>query len=350
MCAIAVVTPFHSVLPEIPAMFSRHLVALALASTVAACGALTGCAAETTDEEDDTALTGGAGDGKSADAIVSEHQLMGTDMPDKTLSLTFDDGPGPRTAELAEFLAAEGVHGTFFINGKNVPGRQGAIDTIIGRGHLLANHTQNHLQLTKLSGDKIVKEIADTDAIIVRAQPNQPFVIRAPFGAWNGATARAVSATTMNKYVGSVFWDIGGELTSHSAADWDCWGKGVSIERCGDLYLQEIRTRKHGIVLMHDVHNRSVDMMKYILPTLKAEGYKFAALTDVPSVKRAIGAASAATAGEGACASSTLGRSVPENACVQSPADKKWHRCENAEWVDASGATDAKCTAGTFPL
>ena len=179
------------------------------------------------------------------------------------------------------------MHGTFFINGKNVPGRQGAVDTIVGRGHLLANHTQNHLQLTKLSGDKVVKEIADTDAFIARAQPNQPFVIRAPFGAWNGKTASAINATTMKKYVGSVFWDVGGELTSHSAADWDCWGKGVSVQRCGELYLQEIRAKKHGIVLMHDVHNKSVDMMKQILPTLKAEGYKFAALTDVPSVKRA---------------------------------------------------------------
>ena len=96
----------------------------------------------------------------------------------------------------------------------------------------------------------------------------------------------------MKKYVGSVFWDVGGELTSHSAADWDCWGKGVSVQRCGELYLQEIRAKKHGIVLMHDVHGKTVDMMKQILPTLKAEGYKFAALTDVPSVKRAIGAVS----------------------------------------------------------
>lgn len=331
-------------------MFSRRLVALALASSVAACGALAGCAAPTADDEDDAALAGGSGDGTSEDAIVSERQLMGSDMPDKTISLTFDDGPGPRTAELAEFLAAEGVHGTFFINGKNVPGRQGAVDTIVGRGHLLANHTQNHLQLTKLSGDKVAKEVADTDAFIVKAQPNQPFVIRAPFGAWNGATARAVNATTMKKYIGSVFWDVGGELTSHSAADWDCWGKGVSIQRCGELYLQEIRAKKHGIVLMHDVHNKSVDMMKQILPTLKAEGYKFAALTDVPSVKRALGAISVVNAGDDGCPSSTLGRTVPENACVQSRSDQKWHRCEDKEWVAASGAADPKCTAGKFPL
>ena len=331
-------------------MFPRHLVALALASSVAACASLAGCAAPTADDEDDATLSGGAGDGTSEDAIVSERQLMGTDMPDKTISLTFDDGPGPRTAELAEFLAAEGVHGTFFINGKNVPGRQGVVDTIVGRGHLLANHTQNHLQLTKLSGDKVAKEVADTDAFIARAQPNQPFIIRAPFGAWNGSTARAINATTMKKYVGSVFWDVGGELTSHSAADWDCWGKGVSVQRCGELYLQEIRAKKHGIVLMHDVHSKSVDMMKQILPTLKAEGYKFAKLTDVPSVKRAVAGVSVVSAGDDACSSSTLGRSVPENACVQSRNDQKWHRCEDKEWVPASGAADPKCTAGKFPL
>lgn len=332
-------------------MFSRRLIGLVLASTVAACGALTGCSAQTDSEEElEDGAVAGDGDGTSEDAIVSERQLMGGELPEKTISLTFDDGPGPRTLELSEYLASEGVHGTFFINGKNVAGRQNAIDSIIGRGHLLANHTHNHLQLTKLSGDKVVKEVADTDAIIARVQPQGPFLVRAPFGAWNGNTARAINGSGMKKYVGSVFWDVGGALTSTAAADWDCWGKGVSIDRCGQLYLQEIRTKKRGIVLMHDVHNKTVDMMKKILPTLKAEGYKFAPLDQVPSVKRALGAASEATAGNDSCSSSTLGRSVPENACVQSRSDQKWHRCADGDWVAASGASDPACTAGKFPL
>ncbi len=331
-------------------MFPRRLVALVLATSAVACGVVSGCAAPTGEEEEDAALEGASGDGISEDAIVSERQLMGTDMAAKTIALTFDDGPGPRTAELAEYLAAEGVPAAFFINGKNVPGRQSVIDTIVGRGHLLANHTQNHLQLTKLSADKVVKEVADTDAFIVRAQPNQPSIIRAPFGAWNGNTARAINATSMKKYVGSVFWDVGGALTSSAAADWDCWGKGVSVDRCGALYLQEIRAKNHGIVLMHDVHGKTVDMMKKILPTLKAEGYKFAKLTDVPSVKRAVGDVSSATAGDDACSSSTLGRSVPEGSCVQSRNDQKWHRCLDKEWVPASGATDALCTGAKYPI
>ncbi len=330
-------------------MFSRRLLALLLASTVAACASLTGCSAPTGGEEegDDSAAEG---DGKSEDAVVTERQLFGNELPEKTISLTFDDGPGARTVELSEFLAAQGIKATFFINGKNVPGHQAAIDSIIGRGHVLANHTQNHLQLTKLSSDKVIKEVTDTDVTVARFQPNGPFLLRAPFGAWNGSTARAVNGTDMKKYVGSIFWDIGGDLTATTAADWACWGKGISVDRCGSLYMNEIHTKKKGIVLMHDIHNKSVDMIKAMVPTLKAEGYKFAAITDVPSVKRALGAVTAGTVGENGCQSSTLGRSVPEHACVQSRSDQQWHRCAAGDWVGASGPTDAACTGPKFPI
>src|SRR6187401_3192303 len=104
-----------------------------------------GCVADLDDDGEDDPVRAGE------EELVTERQLTGSELPDKTLSLTFDDGPGPRTAELADWLAAKGIKATFFINGKNAPGRQAALDKIVGRGHLLANHTQNHLQLTSLS-------------------------------------------------------------------------------------------------------------------------------------------------------------------------------------------------------
>lgn len=283
------------------------------------------------------------GDGTQQDELVAERQLNGSELPDKTLSLTFDDGPGERSGELADYLASAGVKATFFINGSNVAGRQGTIDEIARRGHLLANHTQNHRQLTKLSAASIVKEIADTDAILSAVQPDGPWIVRAPFGAWNGAVARAVNASDMRKYVGSVFWDAGGALTSKAAADWDCWAKGVSVERCGELYLNEIRTKRRGIVLSHDIHGRTVDMMKQILPTLIEEGYTFVALEDVPSVKRAIAGASAPAA-EDQCQSATLGRPVDEDVCVQSRSTRTWSRCVDGDWIRSTGVSDARCT------
>jgi len=314
-----------------------------------ACASLPGCAAEAVDDGDETVAEGEGDSNVSEDEIVSERQLMGSELPTKTLALTYDDGPGTRTGELADYLAAQGIPAAFFINGTKVPGRQAHVDKIIARGHLLANHTHNHLQLTRLASGKIVSEIADTDAIIRAVQPAGPFVLRAPFGAWNGAVARTVNGTAMKKYVGSVFWDVGGALTATAGADWDCWGKGVSVQRCGDLYLNEIRTKKRGIVLLHDIHNRSVDMTKYIVPKLVAEGYKFVKLTEVPSVKRAIGAAASGDNDQDGCSSSTLGRTVAENVCVQARRDQKWYRCVDGEWASSTGPTDTKCTQ-RFPL
>jgi peptidoglycan/xylan/chitin deacetylase (PgdA/CDA1 family) len=325
-------------------MFARiRLLAALFAFSTVACATVAGCAVDSAEDAED-GVAEGDGDGTTGeDEIVSERQLMGNELPEKSIALTYDDGPGARTGELADYLAEQGIPAAFFINGSKVPGKQLMIDKIIGRGHLLANHTHNHLQLTKLSSEKVVKEVSDTDAVLASAQPNGPWVLRAPFGAWNGNTARALNATSMKKYVGSVFWDMGGALTATAAADWDCWGKGLTVQRCGDLYLQEIKAKKRGIVLFHDIHGKSVDMTKYIVPKLKAEGFKFVKLQDVPSVKRAIGALAAPSAPE-QCMSSTLGKNVDEDVCVQSRRDQKWYRCVDGEWNASAGATDAKCS------
>ncbi len=331
-------------------MFARHLVALVLASTVAACAGLTGCATETSEDDSNDPSTAAPGDGTSEDAIVSEHSLAGSELPDHTLALSFDDGPGPRSKELADYLASENIHATFFINGKNVPGRQNMLAAELAGGHIIGNHTQNHIQLTNIPAAKLMSEVTLTDAFIAEVQPNGPWLLRPPFGAWNGAAARTINATPMSKYVGSVFWDIGGVLTDTAAADWDCWGKHITIEKCGALYMNEMNTRKRGIVLMHDIHSNTIDMVKQLVPQLKAQGWKFTTIPEVPSIKRALANVSAATAGPDACSSSTLGKSVPANTCVQSRTDQKWHRCENKEWVDASGSADAKCTGAKYPL
>lgn len=318
----------------------RSLLAALSITALSLTGALAGCAAPAEDAEYEE----GTGDSVSEDAIVSENQLMGSDMAAKTLSLTFDDGPGPRTKELADYLGAEGIQATFFINGKNVPGRQAAIDAIIGRGHLLANHTHNHVSMPSLEGDRLYRAVADTDAIIAQAQPQGPFLLRAPYGAWNGRVARELNGTAMKKYVGSVFWDVGGQLTSNAAADWACWGQGVSVQRCGELHMQEIGRKQRGIVLMHDVHSKTIDMVKELVPQLKRQGYKFQRLDQAPSIQRALaGAATGGAATDDSCQSSTLGRRVPQGTCVQSRSNRAWYVCNDAEWATVGAPTDARC-------
>ena len=65
----------------------------------------------------------------------------------------------------------------------------------------------------------------------------------------------------MNKYVGPIGWDIGGERTATAGADWACWQENPKLtsKACGDLYLSEIATVGRGIVLMHDADYGGID-------------------------------------------------------------------------------------------
>lgn len=48
------------------------------------------------------------------------HDINGADLPLGTISLTYDDGPGKDTIQLARYLGDEQVRATFFVVGQHV--------------------------------------------------------------------------------------------------------------------------------------------------------------------------------------------------------------------------------------
>ncbi len=225
----------------------------------------------------------------SLDEELTAGQIRGGDLAARTLSLTFDDGPGPRTAELARYLAAEGIRATFFMVGKNARGQEALLEEVQSLGHLVANHSFNHEDMRAVAAP--VSEISDTHDVIAPWVSGSAFLFRAPYGAWNAAVAALLNQRGFDYYVGPIFWDIGGEMTSRYAADWACWNAGRSAESCGQSYLNEIHDRGRGIVLAHDTHSRTIDMVKWLVPRLKAEGYEFVRVDEVPAIAAAVTAA-----------------------------------------------------------
>ncbi|MBX3189730.1 MAG: polysaccharide deacetylase family protein [Labilithrix sp.] len=293
--------------------------------------------------------------GSSADEVTSAGQLGGSDMPAGSYALTFDDGPGPRTEELANYLGDRGIVGTFFINGRNAPAYESALVAIKARGHILANHTQNHEDMRTLQSGALYRAVADTDAVIARHQPAGPWLLRAPYGAWDGRVSGELNATAMSKYVGSIFWNVGGALSATTGADWACWGNGLAVDDCANRYMSEMRAKGRGIILIHDSHGRSVDMTKTIVESLEGS-VRFVPLTDAPQIASAIGEPVVVGGGGGdyvppaaLCPSFTLGRSVPGGTCVRRNDDGKWYRCDAsapADWPDSDGpGLDPGCTS-----
>jgi peptidoglycan/xylan/chitin deacetylase (PgdA/CDA1 family) len=229
-------------------------------------------------------ITSDADQGAESDDLT-EGQLAGRSLPAKTVALTFDDGPGPRTEELSGWLKDEGISAGFFMLGNAATGKAAVLNKVNADGHVIGNHTFDHKQLTLASTDP-VNEVSKTDAILAPFFKGNMHMFRAPYGAWSPAVADKLNAAGFDDYVGSIFWDVGGVLTDTHAADWDCWGHHLSIEDCGDRYIQEIHDRgDHGVVLMHDIHSNTIDMVKsVIVPKLKAQGFTFARIDGVPSI------------------------------------------------------------------
>ena len=82
----------------------------------------------------------------------------------KKVALTFDDGPNSQyTPLLLNGLKERGVHATFFLMGKNIEGKEALVKQIQEEGHLIGNHTYNHVQLDKISKEVAKEEIETTN-------------------------------------------------------------------------------------------------------------------------------------------------------------------------------------------
>lgn len=221
---------------------------------------------------------------------------------DKELVLTLDDGPGAKTKALVDYLVAKQVPAVFFMVGRNAEANRDAVEYVARKsaevpgGLIVANHSYTHTTpLPRQGVEGTVNEIMNADRVIApyiaqsQSQFGQPVsFFRPPYGAFTAlgeANIARVNERGAAKYVGPIFWEIGGELANGYAADWACWGR-VDIPTCQAGYVKETVARGRGLMLLHDVHNRTVDMLigspnrKGLIEELQERGFKFVGLRE----------------------------------------------------------------------
>lgn len=248
----------------------------------------------------------GASTNDDNEVIGSHNETAATfGLASNELALTLDDGPGPRTIEIAEWLAKEKIPATFFMVGKNAKANPRAVQRVVELSNqnnglfIVANHSMTHpLSLVKLGESGALNEIVNADAILkdsIAASQKvgyaaPTYFFRAPGGSFVGLGTANIAKINANgaagKYEGPVFWDVGGALANGYSADWDCWGKHVSVGSCMDGYIRESVARKRGVVLAHDIHSQTVDMLtgtgaangRSYIHEMQAKGFKFVSL------------------------------------------------------------------------
>ena len=222
-------------------------------------------------------------------------------LPDRTVALTFDDGPDPVwTREILEVLARHRVPGTFFVVGSMVARHPDMAQRVVASGSEIGVHTFTHPDLAGVSDLRRDREIADTELAIAGATGVSTHLVRPPFSSTSDALDDpgygTVLAAGRQGYV-TVLTDVDGE-------DWQRPGVDAIVRNA---------TPQNGAgatVLLHDAGGdraQTVAALDRLIPQLQAQGYRFATVSDAaglgphgqpaPSRDRMVGQGLLATVG-----------------------------------------------------
>lgn len=183
---------------------------------------------------------------------------------DHEVVLTFDDGPVPKYSnQVLQILADECVKATFFTIGRQAKADPEGVRKLAAAGHTIGTHSQNHpLSFNRMTLDRVKPEvdqgIASTAAALSDPSALSPF-FRVP-GLLRGEAVENYAGT-----LGLQMWSA-----DFLADDW----RSISGTKVYELAIKRLEARGKGILLLHDIHARTVDALPKILTELKAKGYR----------------------------------------------------------------------------
>lgn len=185
-------------------------------------------------------------------------------LADKEVILTFDDGPAPgKTDRILATLDKFGVKAAFMMVGEMAQAHPATAREVLAHGDAIGSHTFRHPDLDKMTFDAAMTEIArGKDAVTKAIGTDVPF-FRFPYLADSKRLRTAIAARDM--VVMDVDIDSKDYFTSTPAS-------------VVDRTMKQLHQRGYGIVLMHDIHQRTVRMLPVLLSRLEKEGYKVVTL------------------------------------------------------------------------
>lgn len=180
----------------------------------------------------------------------------------KVVALTFDDGPHEKyTVQLLDGLKERGVRATFFLMGQNIEGKEALVLRMKQEGHLIGNHSYQHIQLTKAGESTVCEAVERTGDIIEKITGERPQYLRPPYGDWNDNLECRLDMTT-------VFWSV-------DSLDW-------KLKNVDEIVSNVEKKIGNGdIVLMHDIFPTSVEAALRLVDRLTEKGYQFVTVEEL---------------------------------------------------------------------
>ncbi len=172
-------------------------------------------------------------------------RTWGFSLNDKSVYLTFDDGPTPELTDwIVDFLEKEDIKATFFCVGENIKNLPDEFNRLRTKGHQIGSHTMRHENSSKTKWPEYTKSVKECAELV----GNNLF--RPPYGRLN-----ARKSSQLSKSFKIVMW-------SWLSYDYD---HSVSINEILKSAQKDIKGGD--ILVLHD-NEKVKDRLKEILPQL----------------------------------------------------------------------------------
>ncbi|WP_333758114.1 bifunctional polysaccharide deacetylase/glycosyltransferase family 2 protein, partial [Streptomyces sp. ISBFB 2968] len=202
-------------------------------------------------------------------------QATTVSVPDKTIVLTFDDGPDPTwTPQVLDILEKYDVPGTFFLVGSMVSRHPGIVRDMVEQGNEVGVHTFTHVDLSYQSQARVTREIEQTQLALAGAAGITSTLFRAPYSSQTDA---------IDNYSWPVYESLGadGYTSVFIDTDSDDW-KRPGVSKIVEWATPE--DDEGASVLFHDAggeRSQTIEALPKYIEKMKAKGYTFTTVSGV---------------------------------------------------------------------
>ena len=197
--------------------------------------------------------------------LYPNHLIWNKSREDKSIFLTFDDGPIPIvTPWVLKTLKKFNAKATFFCIGENIEKNQDIFLQLKADGHAIGNHTYNHVKGWNTSNKTYLKEVEKCEEIMQKVAINNltSKLFRPPYGKIKKAQSKVLRKLGYK----IVMWDV-------LSADFD---QSITPEKCLENVTKNVKSGS--VIVFHDSIKASQNL-KFALPKtlhfLKENGYQF---------------------------------------------------------------------------
>lgn len=207
-------------------------------------------------------------------STIVNNSVEGRELPiycvetsEKKVAISFDAAWGNEdTSEILSILEKCNVKTTFFMTGGWVEAYPEDVKAIAAAGHDLANHSENHKNMSQLSVEENKAELMKVHDKVEKLTGVEMDLFRPPYGDY--ANHVITSAEEIGYY--TVQWDV-------DSLDWKDYGTDSIIK----TVCEHKNLGSGSIILMHNGSIHTADALEEVILGLQSQGYEIVPISEI---------------------------------------------------------------------